>query len=242
MSPITEKENELFEDWRESWPPELRGSFVNDGMVDPDEYARAPVKLLFVLKEVNDEDGGGWDLREVLRRGGQPQTWNTVARWVEGIEALPKVLSWDEHFEGQPDLRRRQQALRKIIAVNLKKEPGGDEATPHKVREAAQRDRRFILDQLSLYAGGCAPDYVICCGDLVTEALFGEVYRPARPLSDVDWTQTTRGVGYARENGTPHFGYYHPGYYAVWPPFLHYGLIDAVAEARMNAGNAQDEG
>ena len=42
--------------------------------------------IVFILKEVNDPDGGGWDLRQFLRNNGdRPQTWNNVARWVHGI-------------------------------------------------------------------------------------------------------------------------------------------------------------
>ena len=55
MSRVAEEEDRLFEAWASR-----HGSFVRDGIVDADEYARSPVKLLFVLKEVNDPDGGGW--------------------------------------------------------------------------------------------------------------------------------------------------------------------------------------
>ena len=57
MNRISEEEDKLFEAW-----PSRQESFVRDGLVDADEYARSRVKLLFVLKEVNDLDGGGWDL------------------------------------------------------------------------------------------------------------------------------------------------------------------------------------
>ena len=43
MNRIAEKEDRLFEAW-----PSRQESFVRDGIVDADEYARSRVKLLFV--------------------------------------------------------------------------------------------------------------------------------------------------------------------------------------------------
>ena len=48
MSRVAEEEDRLFEAWASRYE-----SFVRDGIVDADEHARSPVKLLFVLKEVN---------------------------------------------------------------------------------------------------------------------------------------------------------------------------------------------
>ena len=162
MNRIAEKEDRLFEAWSSS-----QESFVRDGIVDADEYGRSRVKLLFVLKEVNDLGGGGWDLREFLRNGGRGPTWNTVARWVEGIERLPHIVPWGEL--ARVDNNRRERLLRKIATVNLKKEPGAGVADYDQLREATRRDRRLISDQLALYA----PDYVICCGSQVADLLFG---------------------------------------------------------------------
>ena len=218
MNRIAEKEDKLFEAW-----PARQESFVRDGIVDADEYARSRVKLLFVLKEVNDLGGGGWDLREFLRCGGRGLTWNTVTRWIEGIERLPCIVPWDEL--SPIDKNRRKRVLRKIAAVNLKKEPGAGVADYDQLREATQRDRQFISAQLSLYA----PDYVICCGTLVKDLLFGPGPISVYPLNDDDWKSTRRGVRYSIVNGTPHIAYLHPQ--ARMPGnLIHYGLIDAVAE------------
>ena len=216
MNRIAEKEARLFEAW-----PSRQESFVRDGIVDPDEYARSRVKLLFVLKEVNDLGGGGWDLREFLRNGGCGPTWNTVTRWVKGIERLPCIVPWDE-LENV-DGNRRKRVLGKIAAVNLKKEPGAGVADYEQLREATQRGREFISDQLSLYA----PDYVICCGSHVTDLLLGA--NGVFPRNNDDWESTRRGVRYSIVKGTPHIAYSHPQ--ARMPSNLvHYGLIDAVAE------------
>ena len=219
MNRVAEEEDRLFEDWASG-----HKSFARDGIVDADEHASSPVKLLFVLKEVNDPGGGGWDLRQFLRNGGRESTWNRVTRWVEGIQRLPCIVPWSE-LSLQVDNDRRKRALRKIAAVNLKKEPGGGEADDDKVREAAQRDRKFISAQLSLYA----PDYVICCGKIVADLLVGAESIGVYPLNNNEWMSTRRGVRYRTVDGTPHIAYYHPQA-RIAGNIIHYGLIDAVAE------------
>ena len=64
-------ENNL--DWKD-----LIEDFIPDGCADPNLFCSAPVKLLFVLKEVNG--GHGWDLREFMKEGCRSQTWNVIAR------------------------------------------------------------------------------------------------------------------------------------------------------------------
>ncbi len=218
MSSLAEQEERLFAAWqsRHEW-------FVRDGVVDADEYARSPVKLLFVLKEVNDPGGGGWDLREFLRDGGRGQTWNTVTRWVEGIHRLPNDVPWSEVCEVDQD--RRKRALRKIAVVNLKKHPGGGQADYEEVRQTAERDRNFVSAQLSLYD----PDFVICCGTLVADLLLGTKSIGVYSLDDANWMSTRRGVWYRVVNHTPHIAYHHPQA-RVPGNLVYYGLIDALAE------------
>lgn len=219
MNRIREEEDRLFQTWAAR-----RSGFVPDGIIDSAEYSRSPIKLLFVLKEVNDPDGGGWDLRKFLRDGGRWQTWNTVTRWVEGIHALPDIVPWDE-VSAHVDDDRRMRALSKIAVVNLKKEPGGGNANDNDVRDAAQQDREFISAQLSLYA----PDFVICCGSLVADLLVGDGNIGVYSLKGTNWVTAKSGVWYRTVDGTPHIEYFHPQA-RIRSNLIHYGLIDTVAE------------
>ena len=58
---IYEDETKLFDSWIGK-----RDGFVVDGVVSEEHYINSPLKLRFVLKEVNDEGGGGWDLRQFI--------------------------------------------------------------------------------------------------------------------------------------------------------------------------------
>ena len=199
---------------------------MSDGAVDPDEYAHASTRIVFVLKEANDEGGGNWDLRKMLRNSGDDdnwRSWNTVARWVEGTQSLPQFVPWRAFpsVDSEQWRERRQAALRKVVAVNIKKKPGGATANDAEIRNAAKQDRELITKQLSLYA----PDFVICCGNIVGTALTEDVHS----LSGDVWTRTSRGVWFCRVNDVPYVSLNHPA--AQFPGHLvHYGLMDALEE------------
>jgi len=71
---ILESEKKLFTEWEGK-----RKGFVKDGVVLERDYLSSNPKIAFILKEVNSKDVG-WDLREFVKQGGQPRTWNNVAR------------------------------------------------------------------------------------------------------------------------------------------------------------------
>jgi len=57
---IRESEDALFAEWRTKYD-----KLVTDGVINEDRYLSARLKILFLLKEVDDEEGGGWDLRDI---------------------------------------------------------------------------------------------------------------------------------------------------------------------------------
>ncbi|WGC86175.1 hypothetical protein [Aeromonas caviae] len=82
-----------------------------------------------MLKEVNDPDGGGWDLREFIADGARSQTWNNVARWVDGIRNIERDIPWKEFDDINEE--DRQSSLKSICAMNLKKSPGTHTVSIH---------------------------------------------------------------------------------------------------------------
>ncbi|MBF4296535.1 hypothetical protein EAY24_25145, partial [Vibrio anguillarum] len=106
------------------------------------------MKICIVLKEVNDPDGGGWDLRKFLADGARAQTWNNVVRWVTGIRSPEREIPWKE-FDvlSQED---RKSTLKSICAMNLKKSPGTHTADYASLNKVANEDRSFIKKQYAL--------------------------------------------------------------------------------------------
>ena len=213
MNNIRRCEDELFAEWREKRP-----GLVADGIVDEEAFLSSSPKLLFVLKEVNDPNGGGWDLRDFVKAGGRADTWDNVTRWVEGIRRIAEDISWNELFE--VDQVRRQRALRSIAAVNLKKSPGSHTTDGAKLYKIADEDKVFLNRQFSLYE----PDLTICCGT-------SEPFHLLVPMcKHPQWKITRRGVTYHEHKpGRFVVDYSHPQA-RVASHILYYGLVDAIRE------------
>lgn len=209
---ISEKESVLFEDWRGN-----REGFVFDGVVSELDYLKSKIKLCFVLKEVNDLGGGGWDLREFIEGGARSQTWNNVSRWVTGIRNIDSEIKWSE-LEGI-DNNYRKKHLRSICAFNLKKSPGGHTTERASYNTVVSEDKAYIEKQYSLYDA----DITICCGT-------GWDLRWVLDLNDSEVFETSRGVKwFMNKQNKPVFIYAHPAA-RVQDSLIVYGLIDAVRE------------
>ena len=105
---IRELEEKLFDEWQEKekleYNNENKKIFVRDGLIDEESYFKAPVKILYLLKEVNGGDKD-WDLREFVKNGGQSATWNNITRWTKGIFRYREELNWSSLEEITKDSR-----------------------------------------------------------------------------------------------------------------------------------------
>lgn len=210
---IKSSEEALFREWRP-----IRPGFVSDGVADEKSYLSSGKRILFVLKEANDPDGGEWDLREYMQEGARPHTWNNITRWVEGIRNIPTDLSWCD-LE-QVDFKRRRESLKTIAVINLKKSPGSHTSNPIDVAIAATQDKELLNRQVALYDA----DLTILCG---VSDLFHSVVSFDKPP---EWKTTSRGVRYHEHApGKIVIDYVHPEA-RVSGKFLHYALVDAIRE------------
>jgi hypothetical protein len=208
----SQKESELFEEWRGS-----RTGFVSDGVVSETEYLNSHIKLCFVLKEVNDLDGGGWDLRAFIRDGARPQTWDNITRWINCIQNNQEDINWSELESISHD--DRVETLRSICSMNLKKSPGTHTTVKASFDKAVEEDKQFIKKQYELYK----PDLTICGGT-------GWALRHVLGLNQSEVFTTTRGIKwFLNTQNNPVIIYVHPEA-RVQNSLLTYGLIDAVRE------------
>ena len=213
---IKEQENSLFAEWRIN-----RKGFVADGVADENAYRLSGKKILFLMKEVNDPNCGGWDLREVMRAGKRPPTWDNLTRWTMGIRKLPKDLPWSE-LKAISENQRKEFIL-SVAAMNLKKSPGGSATDKALMDKSASEDREYLSRQFNLYDA----DIVICCGVDVSNTAHSFI----KEIQGFRWKATSRGVPY-HELGKPGkilISYSHPEA-RVSDNLLYYGLIDAIRE------------
>lgn len=210
---ISQSEENIFAEWRSKRP-----GFVSDGVVDEAAYLLSSRKLLFVLKEVNDPEGGGWDLRKILREEPRSQTWDNITRWVEGIRRISEDIAWQEFKD--VDLARRCKALRSIATVNLKKSPGGHTTDHAELAKIAEEDKLYLNRQFALYT----PDIIICCGT-------SDTFHWLVPIcKQPQWQSTHRGIQFHEYSaGKFVVSYLHPSARCS-PSILYYGLIDAIRE------------
>ncbi|MZI95870.1 hypothetical protein F9817_22040 [Vibrio sp. CAIM 722] len=213
---ITERESELFNKWKNN-----RIGFVSDGVVSEQDYLNSKIKLCFVLKEVNDVHGGGWDLREFIRTGSRAQTWNNVTRWVQSINNGNADIPWID-LESVSE-KQRVDTLRTICAMNLKKSPGTHTTVRANFDAVVAEDKKFINEQYDIYNA----DLTICCGT-------GWDLRFALDLNDEQVYETSRGIKwFVNHQNKPVVMYAHPAA-RVQDSLLLYGLIDAVREIKHN--------
>ena len=216
---IFEKEEELFKEWEKR-----RTLFVRDGAVSEHDYLKSCPKIAFVLKEANDP-GDPFDLRQFLqnRNGGKGKTWNNVARWVHGIRNLPSECDWS--FYEKIDERFRREELSRIVAMNLKKSPGGARTNYADLERVAREDSEYIQKQYALYD----PDITICGGVETTGGLFHDLVHPR-----MEWKQTTRGIWWYRRNARKCVvALHHPAAFVRRVRLLG-DLLDAIKEIKEN--------
>jgi hypothetical protein len=209
---LREKEKELFDEWRKKRP-----KFIPDGVIDEKGYLKSPLKVLYILKEVNG--GENWDLRDYMKGGGRSATMSNIARWQYAIENFEEDISFSKINNISQSFR---QAIFKNIAVlNIKKEPVGASAKSKEIWTYSWDDREFIRKQVTLYN----PDIVICCGT-------GEMVKERELITSFKkWSISKLGVEYYK-NGKLILNFVHPQQRKITKKDLFIKLLETLRELK----------
>ena len=123
-----------------------------DGIFDEPEWKKAGKKILFVMKEVNNWEGG--NLKNLFRDGPKYQTWHTASRWAAGIlynfPEYEKIDTWP----------MKKGAIRKIASINLKKTSGRSYSNMSVINAYAYADKELLLEQID----EIQPNIIVACG------------------------------------------------------------------------------
>ena len=147
---------DLWAQWRATYDPKQAKRLVEDGFRDEKVYRSAPVRLLVVLKETNSR-GGKYDgvrLTDQLGKGAEGTIWHRIAEWAAGFHhGFPP-------YEQVTGNTVKDEALRRIAVINLKKIPGGSASIESTIDGYAFRDRLLLREQIA----ALDPEVILACG------------------------------------------------------------------------------
>ena len=188
---INKLEKLLFAKWEKRRP-----EMAKDGVVDEFEYVKGKVKVLYILKEVNDWKNG--DLRKFARDGARWRTWNNIARWQYGIQKYFETGT--AVFKNTINHNDRKEILKTIAVLNLKKESGGASSNMGQIWNHANKDKDLLREQIELYDA----NVIICCGT-------GDIVEELQLFKNIGvFKNATNGIGFAKNNNIIVVKYMHP--------------------------------
>lgn len=176
------KENRLFRRWKDTIDAK-NGSiskFCKDGIINPCRWFKQNKRILFLLKDINNEEGNlnewssltDWlaenpskNKEAFLRK--RASTWGNIAKWIYGITHIEDSPDWDTASAKCGNATGRYNQIQKVAVINLKKQPGKRTCPDHLLESHFQQyNKEFLARQIALYN---TIDYIICCGPKVEE-------------------------------------------------------------------------
>ena len=138
------------------------GGFVRDGIINLENWKKQKVRICFVLNEA-----GGYDDREKFPNGADlAADWNErgsfstfmfkIAVWTKAIQDafVPPVT-----YNKQEVLKMRDDLIRSIAVINLKKTDGQKHSNFEIVNRFAREDAEELRRELELVN----PNIILCC-------------------------------------------------------------------------------
>lgn len=231
---------------KELFSEKLGDNIVADGIVNLGKWKETNPKIVFVLKETNNQktslielldkpfsDKYRKEIEDKNRRNIQivrdlRATWLNIARWTIGIMSLSeniKIIPWKEiesgsdwYKEGYKDGQKSGwlKDLENIAVINIKKTQGEAKSNENELIEAVKQYGSLTWKQINYYK----PKIVIFCG---VGWLFDTYY-----LNE-EWKETVTGYKYFENENTVYIQFWHPN--AHFPHnMMFYTLMDIVKE------------
>ncbi|ANS76115.1 hypothetical protein AWM70_17260 [Paenibacillus yonginensis] len=193
----------LYQNWLQSHP----GHFVTGGVVDEDMFSSCEVKLLFLLKEVNDVDQiENWSLVQLMQdqieRMEFYRIWETVGLWNFGLlQGFPPYQKLKYMKEANIT-----EGLLNIATTNLKKTGGSGESNYEEIKEHAIMNKELWMREIEIIK----PDVVIC----------GGTFPIVQEILGFEATTCDSGALIGKAMNTLFVDFYHP-MYRVSPKVLY---------------------
>lgn len=213
-----ERQNAVFQDWKQRPLHVGRSDFITDGPVDPGLWAgRTSRRVLFLAKEAY---GGGGDLCAWLRedidqdRALGKLFWR-IGYWNYGIQRLgPHRLPTNPPYKRFWEETR--EALRESAIVNIKKSNGQTASNVEDLRRYLKEDGDLIKEQVACLC----PDIMICCS---TWHMVRHLWPQAEEVSERVWQSADSDLLIVN--------FWHPSSWGYRDALFYYGLMGLLQQA-----------
>ncbi|MGS0724647.1 hypothetical protein ACVBKF_00555 [Shewanella sp. 0m-11] len=195
--------------------------FIEDGILNKELWEKAPVKVLFLMKEAYEsstETEQEWALNEylaskTLKELGKPMWWS-VAHWLDGINKLiatDEIQPFDEGYKSDPKV---EEAFQSCAIINIKKSAGQSSSAADELSKYVDSDWELLLGQIK----AINPDLIICGATypLIAPKL-------GKPKKSAEWLYQAEGYYFV--------DFWHPS--NQWPyKVKYYSLLSALKQSK----------
>ena len=134
---------------------------VFDGIINIDRYYDSKYKILWILKEPNSKNAGGWDMRDFIANDLHSyKNWKKTYKMIilSTVGLLNNFKRWDNNLRYSEN--ENMDILKSIAYINLKKEPGNSTSKDRVIKKSFNQNKNLIFKQIEL----CNPDIIIFGG------------------------------------------------------------------------------
>jgi hypothetical protein len=197
----TLKEDFFDEEIKKNWGE----SATFDGITNIEEFQKAPVKILWILKEANNGDEENpilfyqrefhKDITKQNREGKNYPWWNTYSNILYASYGILHNEVFKD-FNGMEDVDTKtatidnEYVLSRIAFINVKKGSGGKSSNNSTIAKSYLDNKEALLQQIK----GISPDVIINCSkvseltvDLKNLNLFKLVLEKGHPMAKSPW-------------------------------------------------------
>ena len=124
---------------------------IYDGVYDVELYLGTIPRIMWVLKEPVDEDGGGWEIMKHIVD--HPDKSYRVPTWRKLIKTSYGIINhqpWHEELFRHID-REMVKTVEKIAYINLSKMPGDKRSVDSKLKKNYSLWRNILFEQIEVY-------------------------------------------------------------------------------------------
>lgn len=146
----------------------IKKSFVSDGVIDINEYIKSPIKILWVLKEVNSSDDDVRDMREALKtlREGNKIHKDWVGTFKPIVLASYGILNNKNWQQAEDEYEKEKsdviECIKKVAFINVKKVAGKEKAYKKEIKEFAIKYADLLSEQMDIIN----PDVIVFGGSM----------------------------------------------------------------------------